>query len=151
MAVRRVEDIGEDVIRHYEQYLWLHVHGQSRTAAPLKRRASIINTGSIRIGLVGNPLSFRLRHKARSHFHQTGTEPGEAQHPGQFDDFSPVWTPTFRTMPEDEIENFGHEVALGRPGQPEELTPTYVLLASSDGNFMTSALVEVTGGKDVDG
>jgi NAD(P)-dependent dehydrogenase (short-subunit alcohol dehydrogenase family) len=50
-------------------------------------------------------------------------------------------------MPKNEIENFGHEVALGRPGQPEELAPAYVLLASSDGSFMTGALVEVTGGK----
>ena len=60
----------------------------------------------------------------------------------------PVWTPNIPgTMPADEIVNFGHEVALGRPGQPEELAPAYVLLASSDGSFMTGALVEVTGGR----
>ncbi len=60
----------------------------------------------------------------------------------------PVWTPNIPgTMPADEVENFGHEVALGRPGQPEELAPAYVLLASSDGSFMTGALVEVTGGR----
>ncbi len=50
----------------------------------------------------------------------------------------PVWTPNIPgTMPPDEVENFGHEVALGRPGQPEKLVPAYVLLASSDGSFMT--------------
>ena len=60
----------------------------------------------------------------------------------------PVWTPNIvGTMPADEIANFGHEVALARPGQPEELAPAYVLLASSDGSFMTGALVQVTGGK----
>ena len=60
----------------------------------------------------------------------------------------PVWTPAIPgTMPEEEVENFGHEVALGRPGQPEELAPAYVLLASSDSSFMTGALVEVTGGR----
>jgi NAD(P)-dependent dehydrogenase (short-subunit alcohol dehydrogenase family) len=60
----------------------------------------------------------------------------------------PVWTPNIPgTMPEEEVENFGHEVALARPGQPEELAPAYVLLASSDGSFMTGSLIEVTGGR----
>ena len=60
----------------------------------------------------------------------------------------PVWTPNIPgTMPKDEVKNFGHEVALARPGQPEELAPAFVLLASSDGSFMTGALVDVTGGK----
>ena len=60
----------------------------------------------------------------------------------------PVWTPNIvATMPEDEIEHFGHEVALARPGQPEELAPAYVLLASGDGSFITGALLQVTGGK----
>jgi NAD(P)-dependent dehydrogenase (short-subunit alcohol dehydrogenase family) len=60
----------------------------------------------------------------------------------------PIWTPNIpATMPIEEVENFGHEVALARPGQPEELAPAYVLLASSDSSFMTGALVHVTGGK----
>ncbi|MDQ3797980.1 MAG: SDR family oxidoreductase [Acidobacteriota bacterium] len=60
----------------------------------------------------------------------------------------PVWTPNIPgTMPVEEVEHFGHEVALGRPGQPEELAPAYVLLASSDGSFMTGSLVHVTGGR----
>ena len=50
-------------------------------------------------------------------------------------------------MPRNEVKNFGHEVALARPGQPDELAPAYVLLASNDGSFMTGSLVEVTGGK----
>ena len=50
----------------------------------------------------------------------------------------PVWTPNIPgTMPINEVENFGHEVAMERPGQPEELGPAYVLLASDDGSFMT--------------
>jgi NAD(P)-dependent dehydrogenase (short-subunit alcohol dehydrogenase family) len=60
----------------------------------------------------------------------------------------PVWTPNIPgTMPIEEVENFGHEVALIRPGQPEELAPAYVLLASDDGSFMTGSLIEITGGK----
>ncbi len=60
----------------------------------------------------------------------------------------PVWTPNIPgTMPPEEVENFGHEVALGRPGQPEELAPAYVFLASDDASFVTGALYEVTGGR----
>ena len=60
----------------------------------------------------------------------------------------PVWTPAIPgTMPIEEVEHFGHEVALARPGQPEELAPAFVFLASSDGSFATGSLVEVTGGK----
>ncbi|MEJ7674657.1 MAG: SDR family oxidoreductase [Chitinophagaceae bacterium] len=58
----------------------------------------------------------------------------------------PVWTPNIPgTMPIEEVENFGHEVALMRPGQPEELAPAYILLASDDGSFMTGSCIEVTG------
>ena len=60
----------------------------------------------------------------------------------------PVWTPNIPgTMPIEEVENFGHEVALERPGQPEELAPVYVFLASDDSSFVTGALYEVTGGR----
>ncbi len=60
----------------------------------------------------------------------------------------PVWTANIPgTMPVEEVENFGHEVALKRPGQPEELAPAYILLASDDGSFMTGSFIEVTGGK----
>ncbi len=60
----------------------------------------------------------------------------------------PVWTPNIPgTMPVEEVEHFGHEVALGRPGQPEELAPAYVLLGSRDGSFMTGSLLHVTGGR----
>ena len=60
----------------------------------------------------------------------------------------PVWTPNIpATMPKSEVEKLGHEVAMARSGQAEELAPAYVLLASQDGSFMTGALVQVTGGK----
>ncbi|HEY0865752.1 MAG TPA: SDR family oxidoreductase, partial [Fimbriimonas sp.] len=60
----------------------------------------------------------------------------------------PVWTPNIPgTMPIEEVEHFGHEVALKRPGQPEELAPAYVFLACSDSSYVTGALIEVTGGR----
>ena len=59
----------------------------------------------------------------------------------------PVWTPIqpIAKAPE-ELEKLGSQTPLGRAGQPAELAPAYVLLASSEGSYMTGALVPVTGG-----
>jgi NAD(P)-dependent dehydrogenase (short-subunit alcohol dehydrogenase family) len=60
----------------------------------------------------------------------------------------PIWTPLIpSTMDEKSVEKFGKNTPLGRPGQPAELAPAYVLLASNDGSYMTGALVPVTGGR----
>lgn len=59
----------------------------------------------------------------------------------------PIWTPLIpSTMPEDKVESFGAQVPLGRAGQPAELAPVYVLLASNDGSYVSGARVAVTGG-----
>jgi NAD(P)-dependent dehydrogenase (short-subunit alcohol dehydrogenase family) len=60
----------------------------------------------------------------------------------------PIWTPLIpATMPEEKVKNFGKDVALGRAGQPAELAPVFVLLASDDSSYMAGATVAVTGGK----
>ena len=60
----------------------------------------------------------------------------------------PVWTPLIpSTMAEKSVEKFGENTPLGRPGQPAELAPAYVLLASDDGSYMTGAMIPVTGGR----
>lgn len=60
----------------------------------------------------------------------------------------PIWTPLIpSTMPEEKVEKFGADVPLGRPGQPAELAPAYVLLASSEASYITGALLPVTGGR----
>jgi NAD(P)-dependent dehydrogenase (short-subunit alcohol dehydrogenase family) len=62
----------------------------------------------------------------------------------------PVWTPLIpATMPPDHVQKFGSNTPLGRPGQPAELAPVYVLLASDEGSYMAGARVEVTGGRPV--
>jgi len=59
----------------------------------------------------------------------------------------PIWTPLIpSTMPPDEIKKFGKETPLGRAGQPAELAPIYVLLASEGSSYMTASTVQVTGG-----
>jgi NAD(P)-dependent dehydrogenase (short-subunit alcohol dehydrogenase family) len=60
----------------------------------------------------------------------------------------PIWTPLIpSTMPVDQIENFGRNTPLGRPGQPAELAAAYVMLASDEASYMTGALIPVTGGR----
>ena len=60
----------------------------------------------------------------------------------------PIWTPLIpATMPEEKVKNFGKNVALGRAGQPAELAPVFVLLASEDSSYMAGSTVAVTGGK----
>jgi NAD(P)-dependent dehydrogenase (short-subunit alcohol dehydrogenase family) len=49
-------------------------------------------------------------------------------------------------MPQEEVQNFGSNVPLKRAGQPAELAPIYVLLASEDSSYMTGSTVQVTGG-----
>ncbi|HEX3536341.1 MAG TPA: SDR family oxidoreductase [Stellaceae bacterium] len=60
----------------------------------------------------------------------------------------PIWTPLIpSTMAEKSVEKFGENTPLGRPGQPAELAPAYVLLASDEASYMTGALIPVTGGR----
>ncbi|PPQ35472.1 SDR family oxidoreductase [Rhodopila globiformis] len=60
----------------------------------------------------------------------------------------PIWTPLIpSTMPEERIESFGENTPLGRAGQPAELAPAYVLLASDEASYMNGALIPVTGGR----
>ena len=62
----------------------------------------------------------------------------------------PIWTPLIpATMPNERVESFGENTPLGRAGQPKELAPVYVLLASDDGSYISGARVAVTGGKPV--
>lgn len=60
----------------------------------------------------------------------------------------PIWTPLIpSTMPADHVKEFGGDTPLGRAGQPSELAPAYVLLASDESSYMTGALIPVTGGR----
>ena len=62
----------------------------------------------------------------------------------------PIWTPLIpATMPEEKVESFGGDTPLGRPGQPVELSPVYVLLAADEGSYVSGARIAVTGGRPI--
>jgi NAD(P)-dependent dehydrogenase (short-subunit alcohol dehydrogenase family) len=59
----------------------------------------------------------------------------------------PIWTPLIpATMPPEQVESFGQEVPMKRPGQPKEVAPLFVFLACDDASYVTGARYAVTGG-----
>lgn len=116
----------------------------------LQRGSSIINTSSINSGMPKPTLlAYATTKGAIANF--TG---GLAQMlgpkgirvncvaPG------PIWTPLIvSTMPDDEVRDFGGQTPLGRPGQPVEVAPVYVMLASDESSFISGSRIGVTGGK----
>ncbi len=64
----------------------------------------------------------------------------------------PVWTPLIvASFDEERIKNFGKQTAMKRAGQPAELAPAYVFLASEDASFITGQVIHVNGGEVVNG
>jgi len=62
----------------------------------------------------------------------------------------PIWTPLIpSTMPPDHVAEFGKNTPLGRPGEPKEVAPAYVLLASDEASYISGAVIPVTGGKPI--
>jgi NAD(P)-dependent dehydrogenase (short-subunit alcohol dehydrogenase family) len=62
----------------------------------------------------------------------------------------PIWTPLIpSTFPEEKVKSFGSEVPMQRAGQPEEVAPSYVFLASSDSSYMSGQILHPNGGEVV--
>jgi hypothetical protein len=60
----------------------------------------------------------------------------------------PIWTPLIpATMEPDKVNEFGQQTPLGRAGQPAELAPAFVFLASQESSYITGETIGVTGGK----
>lgn len=150
-TAERLEDITEeDLRRTFETNIFGYFFMAQAALPHLQDGDAIVNTGSI-VGLTGIPilLDYSSSKGAIHAFTKSlALQLGKKNIRVNCVIPGPVWTPSIPgTMPINEVENFGHEVALERPGQPEELAPAYVLLASDDGSFMTGSLVQVTGGR----
>jgi NAD(P)-dependent dehydrogenase (short-subunit alcohol dehydrogenase family) len=64
----------------------------------------------------------------------------------------PIWTPLIpSTFPEEKVESFGQQVPMARAGQPEEVAPSYVFLASNDSSYMSGQILHPNGGDVVNG
>jgi len=62
----------------------------------------------------------------------------------------PIWTPLIpSTMPPEAVENFGSQVPMKRAGQPKEVAPVFVMLASDEASYISGARIAVTGGTPI--
>lgn len=62
----------------------------------------------------------------------------------------PIWTPLIpSTFPPDDVAQFGQDVPMGRAGQPSEVAPAFVFLASTDASYITGQVIHVNGGEVV--
>lgn len=120
----------------------------------LKEGSAIINTASV-VAYVGNPnlLDYTTSKGAIVAFTRAlsnkiidkgirvnGVAPG------------PIWTPLIpATFSEEKVAEFGKDVPMKRPGQPEELAPAYVYLACDDSSYMTGQMLHINGGTIVNG
>ena len=136
---------------NFYAYFWLAKAAISK----MKKGSCIINTGSI-TGLEGEKtlLDYSATkgaiHAFTKSLAQNLVEKGirvNAVAPG------PVWTPlNVQSSDPQHVKEFGQDVGLGRPAQPEELAPAYVFLASNvDSSYISGEVLPVLGGDTVAG
>ncbi|MGG3820411.1 SDR family oxidoreductase [Geobacillus thermodenitrificans] len=64
----------------------------------------------------------------------------------------PIWTPLIpSTFKSEQVATFGANTPMKRPGQPSEVAPCYVFLASDESSYMTGQILHVDGGKFISG
>lgn len=64
----------------------------------------------------------------------------------------PIWTPLITTtFPDESLETFGKDTPMQRAGQPAEVAPAYVFLASEDASYISGQVIHVNGGDIVNG
>lgn len=149
--VEKITDITEEQLRRTFDTNILGYFFMVQAVVPhLSEGDSIINTGSI-VGKQGEPklVDYASTKGAIHAFTMSlATQLGEqkirvnAVLPG------PIYTPFLpgAGMGPDGVKQAAAKTILQRPGQPDELAPAYVLLASQDGSYITGSLLDVNGG-----
>jgi NAD(P)-dependent dehydrogenase (short-subunit alcohol dehydrogenase family) len=151
----RFEDIGsEQLERTFRTNVFGVFHITKAALAHIPEGGAIVNTTSL-VAYQGNPtlidyaatngaITALTRSLAISlidrGIHVNGVAPG------------PVWTPLIpASFPAEKVESFGEQTPIGRIGQPEEIAPSYVFLASSDASFMSGQVLHPNGGTVING
>lgn len=64
----------------------------------------------------------------------------------------PIWTPLIAsTFDPEKVSHFGSDVPMGRAGEPAEVAPCYLFLASEDASYMTGQVLHPNGGEVING
>lgn len=150
---RCVDSIDEISIEDWNRHFAVNVHAMFyivKAALPhMPKGGSIVNTASMNAKMpMPRQLAYSSTKAAITNFTANLAKllapkgiRANAVLPG------PIWTPLITaTMSEEEVEGFGKQVPMERPGQPAELAPPYVMLASDEGSYVSGAMIAVTGG-----
>jgi NAD(P)-dependent dehydrogenase (short-subunit alcohol dehydrogenase family) len=152
MARKKLQDIPSDEWTHT---FAVNIHAMfylSKAAEPhMKPGSSIINTTSVNAYHPSPDLLPYAATKAAiqnytANLSQIFLEQGKgirvnAVAPG------PVWTPLIPSTKWEDAEIFGDNTPIGRPGQPVEIAPAYVFLASDESSYVSGATLPATGGR----
>jgi hypothetical protein len=151
---RTYEKIEDITAEEWDRTFRVNVHAMfylSQAAVPhMRQGAAIINTTSIQSkdpspqllayaatkGAVSNFTAALAQMLADRGIRVNAVAPG------------PIWTPLIpSTMPAEKAASFGQQTPLSRVGQPKEVAPAFVLLASDEASYISGAVVPVTGGQ----
>lgn len=152
---QRFEDISdEQLCRTFETNIFAQFYMTRASLKHMPEGSSIINTTSVTAyrgnpslidysstkgAIVGFTRSLALSLAPRG-IRVNGVAPG------------PIWTPLIpATFPEEKVETFGSDSPMGRAGEPDEVAPCYVFLASDDSSYMTGQVLHPNGGWIING
>ncbi len=142
----------EELIKTFETNIYPHFYSSKEALKHMKEGDVIINTTSV-VSYVGHEILLDYsstkgaitaftrslaKMMANKKIRVNGVAPG------------PIWTPLIPAT-FDDVTEFGKQTPLGRAGQPSEVAPAYVFLASGDSSYMTGQIIHVDGGMFVGG
>jgi len=154
-VAKRLEDIGTEQLERTFRSNFFGMFLLTRAALPhMKEGAAIVNTTSVTAyrgspGLIDYSATKGAIVAFTRSLSKSLAERGirvNAVAPG------PIWTPLIpASFDAEAVRTFGADTPMGRPGQPEEVAPSYVFLASQDGSYMTGQVLHPNGGEIVNG
>ena len=153
MSFDAIEEISDE---EWEKTFATNIHAMfyltKAAVAHMRPGASIINTASVNADMPSPQLLAYAATKGAIQNFTGGLAQLLAQRGIRANTVAPgpVWTPLIpSTMPDEKVKSFGAQYPLGRPAQPKEVAPAYVMLASDEASYISGATVAVTGGKPI--
>ena len=152
IAIEKLEDLSDEQVLETFQINILAMFTITRAALKhLPDGASIINTTSVQAYDPSPTLLDYASTKAAINAFTKGLAVQLAPRGIRVNGVAPgpIWTPLQVSdgQPKDKLPKFGHNVPLGRAGQPVELAPAYVFLASAESSYVVGETLNVNGGK----